>query len=194
MKREPANWLPKWTKRIDLPSPDRQQVKNLLDEWFKEQQFIEKHQSDAFIIYGHIKRIEEIEDEVKGIYDKHKGLLPITFDISVASWVEKCFGEEVANNKSERNFRFFEEATELVQACDMTKEQCLQLVDYVYSRPKGEKNQEAGGVMVTLAALCIPNGISMLNAGEKELERIEGKIDDIRNKFNNRKDKNSPIP
>ena len=58
----------------------------------------------------------------------------------------------------------------------------MQLVDYVYNRPAGEVWQEVGGVMVTLAALCLAHEIDMHLAAEVELHRIWGKIEQIRKK------------
>jgi hypothetical protein len=95
-----------------------------------------------------------------------------SFQQRVHPWLIECFGEKIANDKVERNWRFFEEATETVQAADMTREEAHQLVDYVYNRPKGELTQEVGGTMVTLAALCLANGISMQESAETELARI----------------------
>ena len=46
------------------------------------------------------------------------------------------------------------------------------LVDYVWSRPIGEPEQEVGGVMVTLAAYCLAADLDMHAAGETELARI----------------------
>lgn len=72
----------------------------------------------------------------------------------------------------ERNHRFLEEALELVQACDTTQEDAHRLVDYVFSRPVGERLQEVGGVMVTLALLCNAQCLSMEQGGEIELTRV----------------------
>lgn len=105
----------------------------------------------------------------------------------------KCFGEEIANDCTERNHRFLEEALELVQACDCTVSEAHQLVDYVFNRPTGEKNQEVGGVMVTLAALCLAQDLDMHESGNTELERIWTKVDQIREK-QAAKPKHSPLP
>lgn len=93
-----------------------------------------------------------------------------------------CFGEEISQDRVERNHRFIEEALELVQACGMPKEEAHQLVEYVYGRPVGEPHQEVGGVMITLAALCLARCLDMHVAGEDELARIWQKIDKIRAK------------
>lgn len=95
-----------------------------------------------------------------------------TFQQRVHQWILQCFGREIAFDTVERNHRFFEEATELVQANGMTASECHQLVDYTFGRPAGDRLQEAGGVMVTLAALLTPVGIDMDFAGETELTRI----------------------
>jgi hypothetical protein len=94
------------------------------------------------------------------------------FQSRVQPWMLACFGAEIAADKMERNHRFFEESTETVQANGMTRSEAHQLVDYVYDRPVGELHQEVGGVMVTLAALCLANGLDMHAAGDVELERI----------------------
>src|SRR5206468_12137232 len=75
-----------------------------------------------------------------------------------------------------------EEALELVQALGCTRSEAHQLVDYVFARPAGEPAQEAGGTVVTLAALCIANDLCMHEAAETELARIWTKIDVIRAK------------
>ena len=86
-----------------------------------------------------------------------------------------------------------EEALELVQACGCTASEAHQLVDYVYGRDVGEPAQEVGGVMITLAALCLANGIDMAGAGETELARIWTKVEAIRAK-QAAKPKHSPLP
>lgn len=111
----------------------------------------------------------------------------------VQSWMMACFGPEISADRTERNHRFIEEALELVQACGMDRSEAHQLVDYVYGRPQGDVNQEVGGVMITLAALCLANGFDMHAAGETELARIWTKIDKIRAK-QAAKPKHSPLP
>lgn len=90
----------------------------------------------------------------------------------VAQWIRTCFGSKIADHQMERNYRFLEEALELVQALGATRQDALDLVDYVFNRPTGEPKQEVGGVMVCLAALCAANSISLLDAAETELTRI----------------------
>jgi hypothetical protein len=94
------------------------------------------------------------------------------FQKRVMLWLDICFTPEIAYVASERNHRFLEEALELVQANNCTKEEALKLVDYVFDRPVGEFKQEVGGVMVTLAALCGIMGTDMHADGEVELLRI----------------------
>jgi hypothetical protein len=96
----------------------------------------------------------------------------ITFQGRVALWLMECFGPEVASDKAERDFRFLEEALELVQAGACSREAAHVIVDYVYDRPIGQHRQEVGCVMVTLAALCGCYGVSMDDAGDDELARI----------------------
>ncbi|MDW9232920.1 hypothetical protein C7S15_8907 (plasmid) [Burkholderia cepacia] len=117
------------------------------------------------------------------------------FQARVQEWMLTCFGTEISADRAVRNHRFYEEAGELVQACGMTREEAHALVDYTWSRPVGEAKQEAGGVMVTLAALCSANALDMQAAGEAELARINvpSMIEKIRAKHA-AKPKHSPLP
>lgn len=84
-----------------------------------------------------------------------------------------CFGQAIAEDRSERNHRFLEEALELAQSCGATKAEALLLVDYVYDRPVGDPAQEVGGVLLTLAALCNARRIYMDVAGDTEINRVD---------------------
>jgi hypothetical protein len=115
------------------------------------------------------------------------------FQQRVQPWMMECFGPMIAGDREERNHRFLEEALELVQATGCSASEAHQLVDYVFGRPVGEPAQEAGGVMVTLAALCLANGLDMHTAAETELARIWTKVEAIRAK-QAAKPKHSPLP
>lgn len=116
-----------------------------------------------------------------------------TLQSRVDPWLEECFGAEISRDKVERNHRFLEEAIELVQSTGCTKSEALQLVDYVYGRAVGDPAQEVGGVMLTLAALCLANGLDMHQCGETELARVWTMVEKIREKQAT-KPKNSPLP
>lgn len=111
----------------------------------------------------------------------------------VGQWMRACFGEPITSDKIERNYRFLEEALELVQSLGLTKDEAHQLVDYVYGRPEGDTNQEMGGAIVTLAALSNAHGMRMDEAADAELERIWSKIETIRTKQAT-KPRYSPLP
>ena len=128
-----------------------------------------------------------VADRVKGSEETKP------YQYRVNDWMQVCFGTEISGDVVERNHRFFEEATELVQATGMSKSECLQLVDYVFGRDIGEINQEIGGTMVTLAALCNAIGLDMNKASETELARIWTKVEKIRAK-QAAKPKHSPLP
>jgi hypothetical protein len=115
------------------------------------------------------------------------------FQQRVQPWLIACFGEMIAGDREERNHRFLEESLELVQSCGCTASEAHQLVDYVYDRDIGEPAQEVGGVMVTLAALCLANRLDMHATGETELARIWTKVEAIRAK-QAAKPKHSPLP
>jgi len=105
-----------------------------------------------------------------------------SFQSRVQPWMLSCFGPAITFDPHERNERFLEEALELVQAMDYTREQALKMVDYVYNRPKGEPYQEVGGVMITLAAFCEANQLNMNQCAEQELARVWTKVEQIREK------------
>ena len=103
-----------------------------------------------------------------------------SFQERVAPWMDACFSPEISADLVERNHRFLEEALELVQSTGCTKDDAMALVHYVYSRDIGDPPQEVGGVMVTLAALCLAAGMDMHECGEAELSRIWTKVEQIR--------------
>ncbi|WP_244134262.1 hypothetical protein [Burkholderia gladioli] len=113
----------------------------------------------------------------------------------VQPWMMECFGPTIAADRVERNHRFLEEALELVQSLGCTASEAHQLVDYTFGRSVGEPAQEVGGVMVTLAALCLANTLDMHAAGETELARISepATVLNIRAK-QAAKPKHSPLP
>jgi len=106
----------------------------------------------------------------------------INYQQECYQWVIDCFGQEIANNIKERRKRFLEEAIELVQASGATKAEVVVLVDYVFGRSAGDKHQELGGVMVTLASLCTPLGLDLEQAAIDELQRAKRNSDKIKNR------------
>ena len=110
-------------------------------------------------------RADGAEDPEVHTFDRFQG--------GVKEWVADCLGEHAAADHVERNYRFLEEALELVQACGCTAEDAYKLVDYVFARPVGDKAQEVGGTMTTLAALCNAHGIDVGAAAFGELARVQ---------------------
>mgnify|MGYP000967535252 FL=1 len=159
--------------------------------------------ADSGVIAAPVDHVNAAVEMVAGAHpDKGTSALaapvvpaPVTvnFQQRVQPWMLACFGEVIAADREERNHRFLEEALELVQSTGCTAHEAHQLVDYVYGRPVGESAQEVGGVMVTLAALCLANGLDMHDAAEVELARIWTKVEAIRAKQAT-KPKHSPLP
>ncbi len=147
------------------------------------------------------KEINAAFDDVDtlGLYREYRADQPqavsagaLTFQQRVREWTLACFGQVIADDKVERNHRFLEESLELVQALGCTQSEAHQLVDYVYGRPSGHQDQECGGALVTLAALCNANQLDMNFLGDMELARVYQKIDLIRAK-QAAKPKHSPL-
>lgn len=109
-----------------------------------------------------------------------------SFQHRVMDWAIRAFGEADARNLPMRRHRFLEEALEAVQADGGTKEEALELVEYVFGRPIGMLSQEIGGIMVTLACWCEAHGIFMGGLGERELQRCHDRIETIREKHKNK--------
>lgn len=106
--------------------------------------------------------------------------------INISLWVKRVFGKAMLYDKTERSLRFIEEAVELVQACNLPVEAVLNVVEYVYSRPKGDIEQEVGGVALTLAALCEAQGQCLETAATGELARVHLYEDLIKAKNKNK--------
>lgn len=117
----------------------------------------------------------------------------VTFQERVGAWITACFPTSARENVSERSHRFLEEALELAQTTGCTKEDAQLIVDYVFDRPTGAQEQEVGGVLVTLAALCNVLKLTMDDAGDKELARNWERIEAIRRKQAS-KPTGSPLP
>lgn len=90
----------------------------------------------------------------------------------VMAWACRAFTVKIARNPIERCLRFFEEAAELVHALGLSRAQCDAILDRVFSRPKGNPEQEIGQVGLTLLALAECEGFSADEAEAAELKRI----------------------
>lgn len=117
------------------------------------------------------------------------------FQKEVADWMGVVFNGQGGKDIPTRNFRFLEEALELVQSTGCTKEEAHQLVEYVFNRPVGEPAQEVAGTLVTLAALCNMLDISMAQASHNEVNRLwqPEVMEKIRNKQKSKPNR-SPLP
>lgn len=115
------------------------------------------------------------------------------FQKRVDGWMIECFGKEASLDATERNARFLEEALEVVRACDMPKADAIALIDYVYSRPVGDRLDEIGDALLGLSALASAWQIGMYEASEAVLRKVFDNIDAIREKQKN-KPRGSPLP
>lgn len=89
----------------------------------------------------------------------------------VSAWVRSTFGDE-AFARQERARRLLEEVAELCQAEDIDKQSAIDVVNYVYAKPKGDPSQEIGGVALTLLAYAGSAGVSLEQAETSEFTRV----------------------
>ena len=94
---------------------------------------------------------------------------------TVADWVVRCWGAEVLASHAERGGRLLEEALEMAQAAGLPQAKAERILAYVYGRPPGDPSQEAGGVGVTLLALCASLGLSAEACEAAEVARVLAK-------------------
>jgi NTP pyrophosphatase (non-canonical NTP hydrolase) len=78
--------------------------------------------------------------------------------ILVRDWAIRCFGYDHVVNPRVRSLRLAEEAVELCQALNVPKEKLEDLIQIVYSRPKGEVVKELGGVAMTATVMAASLG------------------------------------
>ena len=93
---------------------------------------------------------------------------------SIYDWCVEAFAGEDSSPRI-RMLRFIEEATELAQAHGLSQTEVEYVVSYVFGRPVGEPYQEVGGVMVTLNCYCEAAGISLVDAEQDEIARVNSK-------------------
>lgn len=198
-------WRPSIESDEDESAPEIFDVENIEHHQHLYQmleELVEKHPGFMGRVVGGLStllheknQIVDPNDDCIGLHPRIVGALTEanSFQSRVNDWMQKCFGAEISADAQERNHRYLEESLELVQSCGCTASEAHQLVDYVFGRPVGEPSQEAGGVMVTMAALCNANGLNMHSDGEVELKRIWRKMPEIRAK-QEAKPKHSPLP
>lgn len=87
-------------------------------------------------------------------------------------WAIRSFGSEHVHNFPIRSLRLAEEAIELAQAFDVPKDKLHELIEMVYARPKGQFEQEIGGVMMTATVLAAATGFDPDSFFEEELRRV----------------------
>ncbi|WP_334037407.1 hypothetical protein [Burkholderia gladioli] len=153
------------------------------------------HRTLACAALTQIRDGEAVWTEIGRFLDAAPAEAREQFQARVQPWMMECFGPTIAADRVERNHRFLEEALETVQSLGCTASEAHQLVDYTFGRPVGEPAQEVGGVMVTLAALCLANTLDMHAAGETELARISEPATVLKIRAKQAaKPKHSPLP
>lgn len=121
-----------------------------------------------------------------------------SFQQQVTEWLKHTFGPESGEREqdySDRRARFLEEAVELFQALGTTPAEIRTMVGYVYDRPIGTIHEEAGGTLLTLAALLSVKTVDLdLNqVAQDELKKAWRKVEHVRAKDASR-DRSSVLP
>lgn len=91
------------------------------------------------------------------------------------SWAVRCFGINHVSNRKVRVIRLLEEVAEAAQSIDVDRETINQVLDIVYSRPKGEFSQEMGGIAMTFAVLCETSNYQIPDLLMVEFNRVVSK-------------------
>lgn len=90
-------------------------------------------------------------------------------------WSIRCFGRDHFLNRPLRALRTLEESAELAQALDVPVATALQCIRTVYSRPKGDADQELGGTLMTAVILSESMGRDPDEILEREIRRVLAK-------------------
>lgn len=88
------------------------------------------------------------------------------------AWAKDTYGS-VSRIRVERLLRFVEEAIQLAHADGIDRDMLITLLDRVYSRPKGEINQEIAQTQVCLEMYAENIGESSDQLAERERQRIQ---------------------
>jgi hypothetical protein len=137
-----------------------------------------------FVVLGDGVAVDAAKEKASELWNGRAADAGADFQQRVRPWLVECFGAAIADDRVERGDRLLEEVLELLQAGGYDPDRVAKLVTYVWGRPAGEPDQEAGGSMVTFAAYCLAHGLDMHAAGERELARISAPdvIEKIRGK------------
>lgn len=95
------------------------------------------------------------------------------FTQRAVDWVERALGSAILTNRAERIMRFFEEAAECAQACGLTREKAMAIIDRVFGRPAGDPAQEMAGAYFTLLVLAHNRGVVLDWELMKEFRRVD---------------------
>lgn len=93
----------------------------------------------------------------------------------VLDWAKRCFGTVHVHNPKVRALRLVEEAIEVAQAFDVDADKLHKIITVVYSREKGQWEQEIGGVMMTAAVLAGARFYDIEDLFDREIRRVFSK-------------------
>lgn len=88
-------------------------------------------------------------------------------------WIANTYGYESLMDRKNRAARVFEEAAELLQAEGGDLDFARRIIERTYSRPVGEPEQEAAGVLFTLLAWSVPARVDIGRLCGAEIDRVQ---------------------
>lgn len=105
----------------------------------------------------------------------------------VSSWLIDTWNVNYLMNRRERGMRMAEEALELAQCSDVTREEAHALVDQVFDKPtEPNAGKEIAGCLVCLVAAAVAHDVNILSAYEEEKKHRWSNQAKIRAKHKNK--------
>lgn len=93
-------------------------------------------------------------------------------------WIDKTFEDE--NRTKKTPLKIVEEVLELAQSLDVDRLDVLEILNHVYSKPKGNTNEECADVILVLAALANEREIDLAAETMNMMNKIDTMSDTIR--------------
>ena len=108
-----------------------------------------------------------------------RGSASVVCQRDIATIVKEAFGLQSFRDPIERGARFIEESFELLQTVEYPKEHIVEILEYVYSREKGEFEDELGDVGMTLVAFAASKNAPFSHLTAETVKSFEKNMEKI---------------